>query len=864
MKRPQDSLWVFQSGFSFLVLVLALIGLPQPLAAQNDLPQLAPLGGPQALSAKVESTTSSSVKLSWDAIADAREIRVSFGPEPSDMPNTALPLASKPQKLGGRTTQMTLTGLAAAVDVFIRIEADTPKGVKSANLHARTLGGPRAKLDNALREAHLMGPSILMLTLANGKGESWQKANWSLTRLDGRPLPIRQIHRRSIPVGAPGYQIGPNKPTDDARMDVDHQLFFMLSEPVGEKDILTIKGPQGLRITLPFSDRYLETPVIQVNQVGYNPRAKQRYAYVYGYLGDGGKLSLNDFPAVAEVLAEGANPLFPRQATLSGAPIRHRATNDWDAGGDVREIDLHNVPAAETVRYRIRIPGIGVSWPTAVSELAVFKAFYIAARGLFHNRWGAELTPEATFWARPAAHTEAYTGTQTDFNRMHPPNTPKTGKRPLTGGYHDAGDYDQRPMHTVIPMLLMSAYELNPFKFTDGQLTLPESGNGIPDLLDEALWGVKGWEALQEPDGGVRIGVESYKHPYGIYLANEDPLPYWTYGVHPNITARAAGLFAQAARLLRKFDPQRTKELTEKAVKAFNYARRNQAAPADMLYATGELLLLTGQTPYRSEFDKAWTTMGPYGAFNKLALFHQPTPNAVAHAMENRNEAFAHADYLTAYLASPAASPHIREIVQRWMPQFIKGMIETIAKSHAHRNGRRFKDPVTWGKGATMGRYSDTAIFAMRSIGIDSKTKQDLFDAMSLNADYILGCNPLGMVFYTGLGSRHPEEPLHLDSLAWIKKGKGAVPGIPVFGPVDGPPRAPWSKAAVDTFYPPMQEQPLALRYGDVRTLVPCNESTVWGDYAPNIKLFAALINYNMKPPDSWKPGGADQANPLP
>jgi hypothetical protein len=43
------------------------------------------------------------------------------------------------------------------------------------------------------------------------------------------------------------------------------------------------------------------------------------------------------------------------------------------------------------VRYRVRIPGVGVSWPTAVSEAAAFKAFYVVARGMFHNRWGRDL-----------------------------------------------------------------------------------------------------------------------------------------------------------------------------------------------------------------------------------------------------------------------------------------------------------------------------------------------------------------------------------------------------------------------------------------------------------------------------------------
>ena len=46
-----------------------------------------------------------------------------------------------------------------------------------------------------------------------------------------------------------------------------------------------------------------------------------------------------------------------------------------------------------------------------------------------------------------------------------------------------------------------------PARFTDGQLNLPESGNGIPDLLDEAAVQVDFFRKTQTPDGGHKIGT---------------------------------------------------------------------------------------------------------------------------------------------------------------------------------------------------------------------------------------------------------------------------------------------------------------------------------------------------------------------
>ena len=40
----------------------------------------------------------------------------------------------------------------------------------------------------------------------------------------------------------------------------------------------------------------------------------------------------------------------------------------------------------------------------------------------------------------------------------------------------------------------------------DNQLNLPESGNGIPDILDEALWAISFYLEHQYPDGAIPLG----------------------------------------------------------------------------------------------------------------------------------------------------------------------------------------------------------------------------------------------------------------------------------------------------------------------------------------------------------------------
>lgn len=63
--------------------------------------------------------------------------------------------------------------------------------------------------------------------------------------------------------------------------------------------------------------------------------------------------------------------------------------------------------------------------------------------------------------------------------------------RHVCGSWRDAGDFDRRTYHFQVVDSLLSIYLLFPENFKDAQLDLPESGNGIPGIIDEAAWGVE-------------------------------------------------------------------------------------------------------------------------------------------------------------------------------------------------------------------------------------------------------------------------------------------------------------------------------------------------------------------------------------
>jgi len=77
-----------------------------------------------------------------------------------------------------------------------------------------------------------------------------------------------------------------------------------------------------------------------------------------------------------------------------------------------------------------------------------------------------------------------------------------------TTGWHDAADKDRGDNHLVCVNCMVTAYLANPTHFTDSQLNLPESGDGVPDLLSEASIGIDWIVATQAANGGAVISAE--------------------------------------------------------------------------------------------------------------------------------------------------------------------------------------------------------------------------------------------------------------------------------------------------------------------------------------------------------------------
>jgi endoglucanase len=171
-----------------------------------------------------------------------------------------------------------------------------------------------------------------------------------------------------------------------------------------------------------------------------------------------------------------------------------------------------------------------------------------------------------------------------------------------------------------------------------------------------------------------------------------------------------------------------------------------------------------------------------------------------------------------------------------------------------------------WGSGTAQGRYADVWMYASL-FAPDALTKQRYFNAVCQYGDYSLGLNPMGMSYYTGLGTDQPTAPLDCNSY-YTKYGLsdgvtpdthrdsggkpiGNVPGTLVYGPSEGRSGQFYESAVSNKMFPAYEEQPQQRRYAQGWSLIYCNEFTTHETMVWNVVMHGFLYDASA---DSSRP----------
>ncbi len=216
-------------------------------------------------------------------------------------------------------------------------------------------------------------------------------------------------------------------------------------------------------------------------------------------------------------------------------------------------------------------------------DAAVFSPILtVASRTFYYQRLGVPLTAAyAGAWAEPAALTQdAKTRNVLAKNDV-------TQERDLSKGWMDAGDTNKYPpFNGDVLHPLLFAYTANPSAFGDAN-KIPESGNGLPDILDEVKIQLDWLVRMQFPDGAVPVKMGNIDYN-GKYPISEDRRPRYYGPKDSGAAIYTAANFAHAARVYGKFPAWKTfaTDLQRRAILSWNWFQTN---PRTYNSDTGEI-----------------------------------------------------------------------------------------------------------------------------------------------------------------------------------------------------------------------------------------------------------------------------------
>lgn len=432
------------------------------------------------------------------------------------------------------------------------------------------------------------------------------------------------------------------------------------------------------------------------------------------------------------------------------------AVHDSDTGDSVQIADFSKLKEPGT--YYLDVPDVGQSWTFSIRDDVFSRTYYLAMRAFYGQRCGTavDLGPEFPGYSHPACHLRG------EFHA----SSGKQGERDNIGGWHDAGDYGRYVVNSGISTgTVLWTWELFGRKLQNVKLNIPESGNGTPDILNEARWNLEWMLKMQDHDGGVWHKQTSV-HFSEFVMPQNDTLPSEIVGTGQQpykstcATADLAAIAAIAARVYSSFDQKFAAQNREAARKAWLWAEKypnvifrnppgistgeygDGSCSDERLWAAAELWRTTGERTY-SEY-----VVKQYPDFRED--LDKPAP-------EGWRDVAAMA--LWSYALSPrkGADPVVVADIRKRTSQAAAAIVESTRKN-PYRVSLRASDYI-WGSNGVAASYGVELLVA-NGMTPDPSFVQAALD----NLHYLLGRNAFSLSWVTQVGDNPFRHPHHRPS----------------------------------------------------------------------------------------------------
>ncbi len=523
-----------------------------------------------------------------------------------------------------------------------------------------------------------------------------------------------------------------------------------------------------------YQPEITKSPAVHATQVGYRCDDGGKVAYVSFWAGAYGGI---DYDEVSfQVIDRDAN-----QCVYEGVGQKYTGKDPVELeNGDAITVlapvwRLDFTPVSRPGNYHIYVKDAGISYPFRIDRQVWRDAFRVAMTGLLHHRSGIELDGTLTDYIRPRCfhpddgklYYQSTCSLMESGNGLNALGTDTGNFGNLVkgctdqlvpnvwGGYFDACDWDRRIQHLYCSNLLLELYTMYPDYFDNLKLAVPESGNDLPDIINESLYNLDFYRRLQLPEGGIRGGAECEEHPKGGECGWQDSYKAMVYAPDHWSSYSYAATAAFAAYCLG--DHPLSAVYAESAIRAAKWGMEEEVRAAGRPYREGaryaaqqaknhmavQLYRLTGDVQYHEIFEATMDRLSSDAAF------------AYIHCNRAKKQAL--------------VDQCIEALVRRaeYGCEFSENNPYNIVVANPHRNTRGYGH-----------LYSVPDSINMLRLYYLTGNKHYLDVAVrALNVPN--GANPMDLSYTTGVGVKQPYGVLHHDSR---RTGQKVPDGITIYG----------------------------------------------------------------------------------
>ena len=538
------------------------------------------------------------------------------------------------------------------------------------------------------------------------------------------------------------------------------------------------------------------TETILVNQAGYLPDATK----VALIRADGDKFEIID--AATGRKAYAAEPGEPQYWELSGDTVRSADFSAFSRPGT----------------YRICLKGTEIcSAAFRIGEDVYSDITRGAVRSYYLNRSGIAITEEfGGKWARPAGHPDTAVIIHASAASA---GRPAGTIIPSPGGWYDAGDYNKYIVNSSITnYTLLLFYQMFPDYCRSLALNIPESGNEIPDLVDELLWNLKWYLTMQDPaDGGVYHKLTNLFF-CGFVMPNEATDPRYVVMKSTTATLDFAAVTAMAYRVFADDPSEELRHLAVTCLEASDRAMKWAEAHPDVIYVQPSDVSTGAYGDDNLSDELFWAK-----AESALAHGTVPEPGFTdgVHAVTpswNQSETLG---LVSLALSSEESFAGLRDAASKLLTAYADELLEKSAACPYRISLDRF----AWGSTSDVANQAVIKIVAMKLTGNDK-----YLPSVQADLNWLLGTNPTGYCFVTGFGTLSPMNIHHRPSGA--DGVPEPIPGFLVGGP---------NTVVMNDCQPPVERSIFPARsYSDVECSYSTNEIAInWN--APLVFLLGAM-----------------------